>query len=102
MKISEIILESPADLKLILKMMGFDLYQLKTKSARVKSQFKVYHLDQHRVAMKTYLSSLNSYLFEIAQLSQWDNWMKTEDGKMVMREIDKLYNDNIAFMKKHG
>ena len=50
--------------------------------------------------MRSYLFHINQLIFEISQLPQWNTWSTTNDGKTVSREFDKIYFDNMNFMKR--
>jgi len=94
------LLESPADIHLMLKLMGYDLQLLQTNSKKVKEKVEASPNHATILSMKSFLVQVNSKLYEIAELSQWHTWANTKDGKDTMEEIDQLYNDNIKFMKR--
>ena len=50
--------------------------------------------------MRSYLFHINQLIVEISQLTQWNTWSTTNDGKTVSREFDKIYFDNMNFMKR--
>lgn len=102
MKISEILNEAPRDIKLlVLLATGYDINQIRNRSDKVKNQFKLLTTESSSAAMKNFLMKLNLMLIEISQAPHWEEWTNSTDGKSVMREIERLYADNIEFMKKH-
>jgi hypothetical protein len=100
MKIYEIIVESPEDIKLLISLSGFDLDQIKHNSQKVKNQFlKDPDNPVFVFGMKQFLSQLNIQLLGITQLSQWSEWIETTDGKEVQKEILDLYDENLNFIR---
>lgn len=101
MKISDLV-ESPAEIKFLINIVnGKNVYSLRNNSIKVKKQFQeLGNTPMNRMAMKYFLGSICDILFEISQYPQWNNWLKDNDGKMVARELDKIYDDNITFMNR--
>ena len=101
MKINELF-EAPKDIKLSVALItGHDVYALRNNSIKVKTQFqKLGDTPNNRIAMRSYLFHINQLIFEISQLPQWNTWSTTNDGKTVSRELDKIYFDNMNFMKR--
>ena len=102
MRINEILLETPGEIKLLIGNMGYSIYFIRNKSDAIKRQFRTHHSRIHVVAMKTYLGELNLRLMTIADLPQWAEWIKYPDGKMVWREMNQIFNSNNAFVKRFG
>jgi hypothetical protein len=102
MRITEILIETREDIRLLILLSGFDLSRIESKSFKVKEIFlKDPSNPQFNRAMKTYLFQLNLMLLEIINLPQWEKWSEINDGNLVKQEISKLYNDNLTFMKKY-
>jgi hypothetical protein len=75
---------------------------VRNNSMKVRKQFQQSSKDNLSVmGMKSFLFELNTMLIKISEISQWDQWRNSPDGKSVMREVDKIYNDNLNLMKKY-
>lgn len=99
MRINEILIESPEDVKLLLSILGYDINTLSKSSSDIKQQYNDNPSQMYETAMKSYLTKINMILIEMANLSQWASWIEMHDGQQVMREIEDVYNDNVEFMK---
>ena len=103
MKINEIIVESSEDIRLMICLAGFDLSEIEANCAKVKNQFLLKPNDpRYRRGMKQFLTELNLKLIEVSEMSQWESWALTTDGKELQRVMNDLYNDNIAFITKYS
>jgi hypothetical protein len=102
MKINELLLESPQDIKLMITMMGFDIDQLSELSQKVRAKHQESITQKSTIPMKTYLFQINMKFVEISQLKQWQEWGKTSDGISLQRELDKLYSDNLTYMSQYN
>lgn len=101
MKISDILLESPDNIKLLLMLENVYLQKLEDAVSRVKKQFLENPSPINADGMRSFLSYTNQQLELASSLPQWDEWMKYPDGQAVMQEMTVLFNSNTQFMLKY-
>jgi hypothetical protein len=103
MKINEILLiETAEDIKLLINLAGFDIDEIANKSQQIQQQFLRNPADPgFAEGMRHYLVELNLLLIKISEMPNWQEWSNTADGVAVQQELDKLYNNNLEFMKKY-
>ena len=99
MKISDLLVESADDVKLLLALIGHDLKAITIRSNRIKEQYNSNPTPVFKEGMITFLSRINMELIAIATLPQWEFWIQNIDGKEVMHEIDSLYYSNLDFIE---
>ena len=78
-------------------------YDVRNKSREVRETFlKGPRSHTEKTIMKGFLFRICSLIHVMFDDPRWDEWLQDPGMKMIAREMQKIYDDNIDFMKKYG